>query len=381
MTINVLDLFSGIGGMSLAVHEAIPRSKTVGFCDKDPRAKAVVQAQQRLGGLHARDFHDDVTTLRGKSLPKIHMVTAGFPCTDISVLGHREGLLGGSRSVLIKEVFRLVRETKAPYIFLENVSVILKDQNYAYIPKAMKKLGYDCAWGLFTVSSLPGALHVRKRWFLLGKLPDAPPLKIERDGNALIRHLKQKTRLTRPRDSRLASFQSFLLGNTVVPAQAHLALVRLYDMLSSATAAALKRYDELDLKQDAAMIDGKFYEYPGARKNREGKKSKERNFTVIPPAPIPDSKAKLRILTQPFTSVYLPTPRTNTNTSLSNPTMTKRTATDLGSMLMSTTLFRSTFKHKDDRRMLMISDEFLCKMMGYPKHWLKAGYKDYIESK
>ena len=151
-------------------------------------------------------------------------------------------------------------------------------------------------------------------------------------------------------------------------------------MLSSATAAALKRYDELDLKQDVAMIDGKFYEYPGARKNREGKKSKERNFTVIPPAPIPGSKAKLRLLTQPFTSVYLPTPRTNTNTSLSNPTMTKRTANDLGSMLMSTTLFRSTFRNKDDRRLLMVSDEFLCKMMGYPKHWLKAGYKDYIES-
>src|SRR5512139_1178725 len=104
MGLRVLDLFSGIGGFSLGLERAGMR--TVAFCEIDPYARAVLRK-------HWPDVpcYEDVRTLTADRLAGdgIHptVITAGFPCQDISVAGKGAGL-AGARSGLWREVARLV---------------------------------------------------------------------------------------------------------------------------------------------------------------------------------------------------------------------------------------------------------------------------------
>ncbi len=59
-----------------------------------------------------------------KSLPKVDVVAAGFPCTDLSQAGRTRGIQG-SQSGLVAEVFRLLRRQRVPLLVLENVRNML----------------------------------------------------------------------------------------------------------------------------------------------------------------------------------------------------------------------------------------------------------------
>jgi DNA (cytosine-5)-methyltransferase 1 len=97
-------------------------------------------------------------------LPRVDIITAGFPCQDISVAGNRQGL-DGQRSALFWEVIRLTKETGCKLVFLENVWPGIRP----YIPairNAFTDLGYNVRDGVLSASEV-GAAHVRQRWFLL----------------------------------------------------------------------------------------------------------------------------------------------------------------------------------------------------------------------
>lgn len=109
-----LDLFSGIGGISLALRDrVIPAA----YCEIDPYARSVLLSRMHEGKLFKAPIWDDIKTLRGEMLPRIDIVYGGFPCQDISVAGLGAGL-EGERSGLFFELVRLVKETKAPWVFL-----------------------------------------------------------------------------------------------------------------------------------------------------------------------------------------------------------------------------------------------------------------------
>jgi len=90
--LNGLDLFSGIGGISLALD---PWVRTVAYCERDRYAQAVLLSRMRAAQLCAAPIWDDVRTLRFELLPPIDIITGGFPCQDISVAGAGAGLEGG----------------------------------------------------------------------------------------------------------------------------------------------------------------------------------------------------------------------------------------------------------------------------------------------
>ena len=109
---------------------------------------------------------DDIRTLEGHGAfgSTIDIIVAGFPCQDISVAGHGKGL-AGERSGLVFEVFRLAKEIKPSFIFLENVRGITC-RGGLQVVKELADLGYDCRWCVMSAASV-GALHRRERWFLL----------------------------------------------------------------------------------------------------------------------------------------------------------------------------------------------------------------------
>lgn len=160
--LNGLDLFSGIGGLSLALS---PWVRTIAYCEIDRYAQAVLLQRMRDGSLSQAPIWDDITTLLPEMLPgSVDIIFGGFPCQDISVAGHGVGL-EGKRSGLFSEILRLAQEIKPTFLFLENVSAIT-GRGLETVIREITEIGYDCRWSCLSAAEV-GANHRRDRWWLL----------------------------------------------------------------------------------------------------------------------------------------------------------------------------------------------------------------------
>jgi DNA (cytosine-5)-methyltransferase 1 len=163
----VAGLFAGIGGIELGLHRAGHRS--VLLCDNDPAAIAVLE--ENFGGI-AR--HDDICTL--KRLPaETTLVTAGFPCQDLSQAGMTKGI-SGKRSGLVGEVFRLIEEQRTPWVLIENVPFMLqlgRGEAMHVITSALEDLGYKWAYRVIDSRAF-GLPQRRRRVYLVACLEGDP---------------------------------------------------------------------------------------------------------------------------------------------------------------------------------------------------------------
>lgn len=161
---NGLDLFSGIGGISLALA---PWVRPIAYCESDRYAQAVLLSRMREGTLQNAPIWDDVRTLSVDDIgPAIQLdiIYGGFPCQDISVAGNGKGL-AGERSGLFYEIIRLTKEINPTFVFLENVPAI-RTRGLREVIRAFTDIGYDSRWTCVSAAEI-GAPHIRKRWFLL----------------------------------------------------------------------------------------------------------------------------------------------------------------------------------------------------------------------
>lgn len=156
-----LDLFTGIGGISLALE---PWIRPIAYCENDRYAQSVLLSRMQDGALPLAPIWDDVRTLRKEMLPEIDIIYGGFPCQDISVAGAGKGL-EGERSGLFFEIIRLTSELNPSFVFLENVPAI-RTRGLREVIRAFTNIGYDCRWTCVSAAEV-GAPHLRKRWFLL----------------------------------------------------------------------------------------------------------------------------------------------------------------------------------------------------------------------
>jgi DNA (cytosine-5)-methyltransferase 1 len=157
-----LDLFSGIGGIALALKDwVIP----VAYCENDKYAIGVLLSRMQEGKLPFAPIWDDVRTLKGARFHGlVDIVYGGFPCQDISVAGTGKGL-GGERSGLFFEIVRLVSEIRPKFVFLENVPAI-RNRGADRVVGELARLRYDTRWITLSASEI-GANHRRERWWLL----------------------------------------------------------------------------------------------------------------------------------------------------------------------------------------------------------------------
>ncbi len=168
--LNGLDLFSGIGGISLALA---PWVRPVAYCESDRYAQSVLLSRMREGWLPAAPIWDDVRTLTAGHLPPIDIITGGFPCQDISTAGLGAGL-EGKRSGLFFDIIRLAGDLRPTFVFLENVPAI-SVRGLDRVLLEFTSLGYDTRWTTISAASV-GANHSRDRWFLLAYSGDGEAL-------------------------------------------------------------------------------------------------------------------------------------------------------------------------------------------------------------
>jgi DNA (cytosine-5)-methyltransferase 1 len=154
---NVLDIFSGIGGFSLGLERAGMR--TVAFCEIDPYCRAVLRK-------HWPDvpIFEDVCKLTAAAVDGIDVICGGFPCQDISSAGNKAGL-GGLRSGLWREYARLVGEIRPKYAIVENVSDLLS-RGIGDVLGDLAALGFDAEWHCIPASHV-GLPQPRDRLWII----------------------------------------------------------------------------------------------------------------------------------------------------------------------------------------------------------------------
>ena len=158
--LNVLDIFSGIGGFSIGL-EAVGM-KTVVFCEINPFCQKILKKHWP-----SVPIFSDITTIHKedlKALPRIDVIAGGFPCQDISVAGKRKGITA-KRSGLWQEYKRLINEIRPKYAIIENVAN-LRSQGLIAVLQDLWEIGYDAEWHCIPASAF-GAPHRRDRIWII----------------------------------------------------------------------------------------------------------------------------------------------------------------------------------------------------------------------
>ena len=183
---NILDLFSGIGGFTIGFHAANYSEydfrlhykeqshksdgffNTVAFCEIDELPQRVLKKQ-----FPDIPIFQDVTKLKGDELPQVDIITGGFPCQDLSVAGKKQGF-DGKRSILFNEMLRIANETGAKYILFENSVELVRNRKYFSIfANRLWEVGFQ--FQAFVFSGIEfGYPYLRKRAYIIARRNEKP---------------------------------------------------------------------------------------------------------------------------------------------------------------------------------------------------------------
>jgi DNA (cytosine-5)-methyltransferase 1 len=110
----------------------------------------------------------DVREVCWAEIDPVDVVTAGFPCQDISSAGRRAGIGKGDRSGLWTHIVAAVRVLQPAFVVVENVAALRwKNGGLHRVLGDLAEAGYDALWRSVRASDI-GAAHRRERVFLLG---------------------------------------------------------------------------------------------------------------------------------------------------------------------------------------------------------------------
>ena len=135
---RVGSLFAGIGGIDLGFQQSGLDIVWANELDKN------ACKTYRLNFPDTELFECDIRKLDDSLLPKVDIITAGFPCQPFSVCGKQKGF-GDDRGNLFFEIMRIADAIKPQIIFLENVANLVehdKGRTFNVIHNELVSRGY-----------------------------------------------------------------------------------------------------------------------------------------------------------------------------------------------------------------------------------------------
>lgn len=196
MTINepftFIDLFAGIGGFHIALHEL--GGKCVFASEWDSHARKTYEFNFRniSPKLFQNDlFRGDITLEENQKCiaENVDILCAGFPCQPFSQVGLKKGF-SEARGTLFFEIAKIIKNKQPKAFFLENVRNLLKhDQGRTFevIRNILKnELNYSVSFRILKASDYGLPTH-RPRLYIIGfrediaqkqefEFPEAVPL-------------------------------------------------------------------------------------------------------------------------------------------------------------------------------------------------------------
>lgn len=176
-TLNVMELFAGVGGFRLGLEKANPFLFDVSWANQwEPSRKA-----QDAFECYARNFqrgehsNEDISQVSNETFEQFSpdLVVGGFPCQDYSVARTLSGEQGiqGKKGVLFWEIKKVLESTHPKYVLLENVDRLLKSpssqrgRDFAVMLTTFRDLGYTVEWRVINAADY-GFAQRRRRVFI-----------------------------------------------------------------------------------------------------------------------------------------------------------------------------------------------------------------------
>ncbi len=169
--LKMASLFAGIGGIDLGF-------KNAGF--KPIWANEIDKYCAVTFNLNHKDIKlvvDDICNIKGKDIPKVDVLSAGFPCQPFSIAGYRKGF-EDDRGNMFFQIMRLVKEmaennNKPRILFLENVKNLKTHDNgntFKVIKETLEHYGYFVESKVLNTCEYGDLPQNRERIFIIGFL-------------------------------------------------------------------------------------------------------------------------------------------------------------------------------------------------------------------
>lgn len=169
--INYLSLFSGIGAFEKAMNRLNIDVNLVGYCEFD---KFASKAYSLIHGVSESKNLGDITTVNEQSIAlSVDLITYGFPCQDISIAGHQQGLFDAegekTRSGLFFDALRIIQHTQPKVAIAENVKNLTCKKfakQFQIVLQALEDAGYNNYWSILNSKDY-GVPQNRERVFIV----------------------------------------------------------------------------------------------------------------------------------------------------------------------------------------------------------------------
>ncbi len=168
---RIASLFAGIGGIDYGFEQAGAKSIWANEIDKYCAVTFSINHKK------TKLVVDDICNIKGKNIPKIDILTGGFPCQPFSVAGYRKGFKD-NRGNLFYQITRLIDEmeennNKPRIIFLENVKNLKTHDHkktYKTIKRELEKRNYLVTENVLNSCEYGNIPQNRERIFIIGFL-------------------------------------------------------------------------------------------------------------------------------------------------------------------------------------------------------------------
>ena len=176
-TVKYVDLFAGMGGMRLALEQALKAFNLKGKCVltseiKEFAKKALIE--------NFKIDHDiiDINNIDIRDIEDFDILLAGFPCQAFSSAGKGHGF-ADTRGTLFFEVEKILKQKKPNAFLLENVEGLVTHdrqnkndpigRTLSIILKSLKNIGYKVTYSVLDSKDF-GLPQSRKRIYITGSL-------------------------------------------------------------------------------------------------------------------------------------------------------------------------------------------------------------------
>jgi len=173
-----IDLFAGVGGMSLGFEQA--GFDIVAAVEIDPIHAAAHKFNFPECAVIARSITDvsgdDIRNASGIGDREVDVVFGGAPCQGFSMIGQRA--LDDPRNSLVRDFVRVVSELRARAFVFENVKGLTLGKHRQFLVELIeefKRAGYqvEVSWQVLNAANF-GVPQDRQRLILLGSRTDTP---------------------------------------------------------------------------------------------------------------------------------------------------------------------------------------------------------------
>ncbi len=165
---NVIELFSGCGGLALGLENAGLRTELLVEIDKD------CVSTLRMNRKSWNTWHDDIKNLEFSNYKdKVDIVAGGFPCQAFSYAGHSLGF-NDTRGTLFFEFAKCIQAVQPKIVLAENVKGLHKHDNGRTLQimlNTLDEIGYHNNFMVLRAQFLDVA-QKRERLIILGLRKD-----------------------------------------------------------------------------------------------------------------------------------------------------------------------------------------------------------------